>query len=317
MADGGNEAGGGPIEYEPPRCYWHPYDQATALCVACGKPVCRNCVRRSGYQHYCPQCYPDMAVAAAYHAIPVPYPAPPPVVLDEKDKRWLKADWGLKEVGIALLVVFGIYSVVGVVVVLLTEDYIFYPSLVYIFVLCPLIALSCWLVVRSKNRGWRELGFKWGDPKRTLTYGGLGALGALMASFGIMLLIALVIYLLGGSNPLTAEAEQVETITRGQLLLSITVVVILAPIFEELFFRGLFYPALRRSLGPTLAIVIDGIIFGALHMRYLSIVSLILVGMILAYVYEKTESLYAPMLTHALYNGVVVAITLLMGWPRF
>jgi len=315
MADGGDEAGGGPIEYQPPRCYWHPNDQATALCVACGKPVCRSCMRRSGYQHYCPQCYPDMA--AAYPAPPVPYPAPPPVVLDEKDKRWLKADWGLKEVGIALLVVFGIYSVVGVVVVLLTEDYIFYPSLVYIFVLCPLIALSCWLVVRSKNRGWRELGFKRGDPKRTLTYGGLGALGALMASFGIMLLIALVIYLLGGSNPLTAEAEQVETITRGQLLLSITVVVILAPIFEELFFRGLFYPALRRSLGPTLAIVIDGIIFGALHMRYLSIVPLILVGMILAYVYEKTESLYAPMLTHALYNGVVVAISLLMGWPLF
>ena len=317
MADGGNEAGGRPIEYEPPSCYWHPSEQATALCVACGKPVCRNCIRRSGYQHYCPQCFPHMALAAVYPAAPLAYPAPPPVVLDEKDKRWLKADWGLKEVSIALLVVFGLYAAVGVLVVLFTEDYIFYSSLVYIAILCPLIALSCWLVVRSKRRGWKELGFKWGDPRRTLTYGGLGALGALVASIGIMLLIVLVIYLLGGSNPLTTEAEQVETMTGGQLLVSIAVVVILAPIFEELFFRGLFYPPLRRSLGPTLAIIINGIIFGALHMRYLSIISLILVGMILAYVYEKTESLYAPILTHALYNGLVVMISLLMGWPLF
>ena len=317
MDDGGNETGGRPVEYQPPSCYWHPDHQATALCVACGKPVCVNCVRRSGYQHYCPQCFPHMALAAAYPAAPLPYPAPPPMVLDEKDKRWLKADWSLKAVGIALLVVFGLYAAVGVVVVLFTEDYIFYSSLVYIAVLCPLIALSCWLVVRGKRRGWRELGFKWVDTKRTITYGGLGALGALVVSIGIMLLIALLIYLLGGSNPLTAEAEQVETMAGGQLLLSIAVVVILAPIFEELFFRGLFYPPLRRSLGPTLAIIINGIIFGALHMRYLSIISLILVGMILAYVYEKTESLYAPILTHALYNGLVVVISLLMGWPLF
>jgi membrane protease YdiL (CAAX protease family) len=258
-----------------------------------------------------------MALAAAYPAAPPSYPAPPPVVLDEKDKRWLKADWSLKAAGIALLVVFGLYAVVGLVVVLLTEDYIFYSSLVYIAVLCPLITLSCWFVVKRKGRGWRELGFKWGDPKKTITYGGLGAVGALVVSLGIMLLIILVIYLLGGSNPLTADAEQVETMAGGQLLVSIAVAVIFAPIFEELFFRGMFYPPLRRSLGPTLAVIIDGIIFGALHMQYLSIVSLILVGMILTYVYEKTESLYAPILTHALYNGFVVFISLLMGWPLF
>jgi membrane protease YdiL (CAAX protease family) len=256
-------------------------------------------------------------MAVAYPAAPAPYAPPPPVVLDEKDKRWLKADWGLKEVGISLLVVFGLYAVAGVVVVLLTEDYIFYSSLAYILVLCPLIALSCWWVVRSRGRGWRELGFKWGDARRTLTYGGLGAAAALVASIGIMLLIVLVIYLLSGSNPLTSASEQVETMAGGQLLITIAVVVVLAPVFEELFFRGLFYPPLRRSLGPTLAIVIDGIIFGALHMRYLTIISLILVGMILTYVYEKTESLYAPIMTHALYNGLVVVISLLMGWPLF
>jgi len=317
MAGGGSEAGGRLIAHEPPRCYWHTHDEATALCMACGKPLCARCARRVGYRHYCPQCFPGMVAAAAYPAAPPPYAARPPAAMGERDKRWLRADWNLKEVGISLLLVFGIYAVAGVLVILFTDDYLFYSSLAYIFVLCPLIALSCWLVVRGKGRAWKELGFKWGEARHTLTYGGLGAVVALVVSLGIMLLIVLVIYLLGGGNPLSAEAEQVETLAGGQLLLSVGVVVVLAPVFEELFFRGLFYPPLRRSLGPTLAIVIDGIVFGALHMRYLSIISLILVGMILAYVYEKTESLYAPIMTHALYNGMVVVISLLMGWPLF
>jgi membrane protease YdiL (CAAX protease family) len=43
-------------------------------------------------------------------------------------------------------------------------------------------------------------------------------------------------------------------------------------------------------------------------------ISLILVGMMLAYLYEKTDSLAAPIIAHSLYNLTVVLIALAFGW---
>ena len=55
----------------------------------------------------------------------------------------------------------------------------------------------------------------------------------------------------------------------------------------------------------------SAIVFGVLHFEPLSMLSLIMVGAILAFLYERTDSLFAPMLAHALYNGVVILIAIL------
>ena len=287
------------------------------MCVYCRRPVCPECDRLIGFRHYCPIC--AAGVPAVY---PYAEPAPPPRRVpqqfpepaDEREKRWWRADWGLLEVFLAWLVIFGIYNIVGIVLYVATDNPLFYNYVAYAALFCPLVAASVWLIPHRHKRGREELGVRWGDPGRTFAFGGLGALAALAMSYGVFFIIYFIFYLATGRSPVSAEAERLQDLGGGYLAFIIFIVVVLAPIFEELFFRGLFYPALRRRMGPWPAIVLNGAIFGILHFQPLFVLSLVLVGIVLAYLYEKTDSLAAPMIAHSLYNLVVILISLLAGW---
>jgi membrane protease YdiL (CAAX protease family) len=296
-----------------PCCSWHGSRPATAMCVSCARPVCDECDRFLGYRHYCPECAPALPAAYPY-AVPPPLPYQPPEPTDERERRWWRADWGLLEVFVAWLLIFGLYNVVGVILYVSTDNPLFFNYLAYALVFCPLIAVSVWLIARRHNRGREELGLRWGNPPRTLAFGALGTLTALGMSYGAFFLIYLIFYLAAGRGPVSSETERLQDLSGGYLTLVLVVVVVLAPIFEELFFRGLFYPALRRTLGPTSAVILNGVIFGIIHFQPLFMVSLILVGIVLAYLYEKTDSLVAPIMAHALYNAVVTLVSLLAGW---
>ena len=310
MAEGSDSAGTGK---GLPCCSWHDANPATAMCVSCARPVCRECDRFLGYRHYCPECAPFVPAPYPY-PLPPPIPYRPPEPSDEREKRWWRADWGLLEVFVAWLVIFGLYNVVGIILYVSTENPLFFNYLAYALVFCPLIAASVWYILRRHGRGLKELGWQWGKPSRTLAYGTLGALVALVLSYGAFFLVYLIFYLLAGRGPVSADSEQMQDLSNGYLVLVIVVVVILAPIFEELFFRGLFYPALRNRLKPAWAIILNGAVFGVIHFQPLFMVSLILVGITLAYLYEKTDSLAAPIITHALYNLAVIIVSLLAGW---
>lgn len=296
-----------------PLCSLHEERPATALCVSCARPVCGECDRFLGYRHYCPECAPRLPVAYPY-PVPPPPPYQPPEPADERENRWWRADWGLLEVFVAWLVIFGLYNVVGVILYVFTDDALLFNYLAYALVFCPLIAASVWFIPHRHGRGREELGLRWGRTPRTLAFGSLGALAGLGMSYGVFFVIYLIFYLAAGRGPVSTESESLRDLSGGYLVLVLLVVVVLAPVFEELFFRGLFYPALRRRLGPTSAIVLNGAIFGIIHFQPLFMLSLILVGIVLAYLYEKTDSLAAPIIAHALYNLVVTVVSLLAGW---
>lgn len=310
MSEGGNgAAGAGGL----PCCRRHDNRPATAMCVSCASPVCAECDRFLGYRHYCPECAPRLPAAYPY-PVPPPPPLQPPEPEDEREKRWWRADWGLPEVFIAWLVIFGLYNVVGVLLLVFTDNELFFSYLAYALILCPLVAFSAWYIPRRHGRGREELGVRWGRPPRTLAFGSLGAAVALGMSYGVFFVIYFIFYLVAGRGPVSAESERLRDLGGGYLALVIVVVVVLAPVFEEVFFRGLFYPALRRRMAPTSAIILNGVVFGAMHFQPLFMLSLILVGMVLACLYEKTDSLAAPIMAHALYNLAVTMISLFAGW---
>lgn len=83
---------------------------------------------------------------------------------------------------------------------------------------------------------------------------------------------------------------------------------IAAPIGEEIFFRGFLYNALRKNMGIALAVFLNGLCFALIHASPLAIIVIIPMGMALAYVYEKTRSLWVTILMHAVNNGVVLLL---------
>lgn len=125
-----------------------------------------------------------------------------------------------------------------------------------------------------------------------------------------------VFYVLAGvySALLGPQPEQTVTEDLGLrestlfLVLGGLLVVVVAPIAEEVFFRGFFYRALRTSLPIWAAVVIDGAVFGAIHFTgpdsLMILPVLAALGAIFCLIYERTGSLYTVIALHALNNTV-------------
>jgi membrane protease YdiL (CAAX protease family) len=109
-------------------------------------------------------------------------------------------------------------------------------------------------------------------------------------------------------EPGTAELA----IQRLDPWLIVLAVVILAPIAEEIFFRGVVFNAWLREGGRAYAYVGSAALFAVIHLSLVSLVPIFFLGLGLAWVYRRTGTLLAPMAMHATVNGISVAVTLLV-----
>jgi membrane protease YdiL (CAAX protease family) len=117
------------------------------------------------------------------------------------------------------------------------------------------------------------------------------------------------------SQPVHAVLEALEDSAWGPwgtVQLSIAAIVV-APIAEELFFRGLLLQALWRHLGHAWpAAVLSGVAFGLIHVQLpQTVLPLATMGVILGYVRVRYRSLTACVLTHALFNTHTMLFALL------
>lgn len=79
-----------------------------------------------------------------------------------------------------------------------------------------------------------------------------------------------------------------------------------APLVEELFFRGLLQRALKRRFGTVLAIGGSAVLFGLAHFELLQLPALILFGVVLGVLAERTGRLGPGIVAHATFNAVTV-----------
>ena len=83
---------------------------------------------------------------------------------------------------------------------------------------------------------------------------------------------------------------------------------ILAPIGEEMLFRGVFYPILRNRLGIWPVVLISSLVFGIIHGDIAVGLTAFLLGIILALIYEYSRSLWTSILVHAINNSSKIAL---------
>jgi membrane protease YdiL (CAAX protease family) len=93
----------------------------------------------------------------------------------------------------------------------------------------------------------------------------------------------------------------------------IVTVSIAAPFGEELFFRGYALPALARSWGPTVGVLVTGAMFSVLHLNKVGFVGLWEIGILLALLRLWSGSLWPSMLCHAA-NNALAGAAFLLGW---
>ena len=99
---------------------------------------------------------------------------------------------------------------------------------------------------------------------------------------------------------------------RSPLVLGLTVVLacVVGPVAEEIFFRGVLFTALRKRSSRLVAMGISGSAFAAAHTNLIGFLPILLLGCLLADCYERTGSLWAPIVVHVFHNSLLIGVAL-------
>lgn len=113
---------------------------------------------------------------------------------------------------------------------------------------------------------------------------------------------------LGASESIELMIEQAGYLQIGMIFLAI---VVLAPIVEEILFRGILFNLIARRKSTLFAMITSSLIFGFLHAE--TMVPTAVIGFVLCFIYHKTGNLYLAMGAHAFNNLIAFVMPLLLA----
>ena len=176
---------------------------------------------------------------------------------------------------------------------------------VIVWAYAALAAWLAWQVRRRRVSIWRLLGSRPEGYDWLLTAGILAA--AVIFSFGsAMLISALLSYVGPGWTESFVGADG--WLNEGPAVFLLVTVLVVAPVIEEVLFRGVMLHriAVKWGLGP--AIVVSSAVFGLLHVNFVGVGVL---GIVMALLYVRTRTLIVPIACHVLNNAVAVSLVIL------
>lgn len=147
--------------------------------------------------------------------------------------------------------------------------------------------------------------------------------GIVFATIGYIALVPVIIIIMAGTYfiierigykpPVQPIVEVfIEEKETSVLWFSAIFAAVFGPVAEEIFFRGFMYSAVKRKFGIFPAIIGTSIIFSLLHTHIVGFLPIMALGVLLAYLYEKTGSLVAPITVHIIHNLGMVILVFLM-----
>ena len=175
-----------------------------------------------------------------------------------------------------------------------------------------LIAYLVWhFVVGSLGQSSATLGLRGASPANLLPVVLVYVLFIVPLGFCAYIWTELIEFF--GYEPLPQEVVKMfgDAVARGDRLeISLLVfnAVILAPLWEELLYRGFFFGMLKSRWGVFPALLFSSAVFSCSHFSLAAFLPLLIVGMAIGYVYHRTGSLYFAIFFHALFNGLSMAI---------
>jgi membrane protease YdiL (CAAX protease family) len=157
--------------------------------------------------------------------------------------------------------------------------------------------LGAWrFSVFKYRRGWSALGFRPFKVRKGLILAAAVVLAGLLISVLYDLLVT-------SDESITIEF----TDTGLGLAIITTLAIVIAPVAEEVFFRGFLFTGIGNRYGYGWGAVISALIFALAHfMQPGAFVPIFIFGILLAWLYFKTGSIWACIFTHATYNSLAL-----------
>lgn len=214
------------------------------------------------------------------------------------------ASWSAKDtwLGLALLLIV----VAGYVLALAQLEpsqstNIFYVATFEFILLIPIGIIFLWRKV-----SWKELGFK-RFKSNNLALG----CGLLVAVYVVVIINNLVMIALGIATQADVISEILGEIDAPYLFAFVTAIV--APITEEIFFRGFLFKGFREKYGWVNALMFSSIIFALFHGQIATLIPTFLLGALFAYMVQRTESIYPGMILHFAVNAMGALVLLFVN----
>lgn len=194
------------------------------------------------------------------------------------------ASWNVREKAGYTLVTYFLMAIAGIVV----------------------LAASIWKF-RPLPKDWFNI--KWLDNWTVWGFGGY------MVALPLVLIVSILNQQIwqgqGGSNPILFLALKAQ----DQVALTIFFITasVMAPLFEEIMFRGFLLPSLTRYIPVWGSILLSAFLFAIAHLSLSEVLPLMTLGTILGFVYVKSRNLLAPMLLHSLWNSGTLLSLFILG----
>ncbi|MBN1688344.1 MAG: CPBP family intramembrane metalloprotease [Candidatus Omnitrophica bacterium] len=186
----------------------------------------------------------------------------------------------------------------------------------YILMHTTLVDVLCflfiWHVMNRSGGGLRDIGFRVPDGKilRELVIGWLGYLAILPAFAIVLIAVVFISEWLAQEPPLHPIINVfLEEEKRNPFLVqySVLLAAVIGPFFEEIFFRGFCYSIIKKKWGKIWGMLASSALFAWIHESSFAFWPIFVLGLGLAYLYEKRQSLIAPMVLHITHNSVFLA----------
>lgn len=218
-------------------------------------------------------------------------PPPPPA-----PARWTAADTWL---GLFLLILV----VAGYLFAISRFEESRNLSLLYVATFEFLLLIPIAIIFLWRKVSWQELGLR-RFHRNMLVLG----IGLLLPVYTVTIINNVVMLAL----KVTVQAEVIAQLfdELDSPLLFAVVTAVIAPITEELFFRGFLFKGLREKYGWVNALMFSSIIFALFHGQVATLLPTFLLGALFSYLYQRTESVFPGMILHCAVNSLGICAIL-------
>jgi len=182
---------------------------------------------------------------------------------------------------------------------LLVEFLIFLAVFYYIFIK-PRTNLN--IVRKWKENLWYNLKFTIGSY--------LGAVPLIIVMFSISVIVANYFNYKSEPHPLITVILKTDSLI--ELFLILLFAGLLGPIIEEVFFRLFLLGIFKNYFSVFISIFLTAVIFALLHLSIVGFLPIFTLGLLLAFVYQKTKNILYPIVIHALHNGILLCVALML-----
>ncbi len=179
-------------------------------------------------------------------------------------------------------------------------------SLLYGIQIALMLGVVWFFAIYRRKSRLRDLGLRYYSIAKTIWYSFLSLLLIFLVSF-------LYVFLMNSLFGIEAPSSKIEILVRNRSISSnilLVVVALIAPFSEEIFFRGFLYSAFKKSWGINAALFLSSFLFAVVHLELYSFIPLMIIGWLLAYLFEKTKSLLPAIFLHGVYNLILILILL-------